>query len=130
MLQETAGGLTMRFMLMTRADEHSEAGAFPIPEVMAEMGAFMEEITAAGVLVSAEGLQPSAAGSRLRLSQGALTVTDGPFAETKEMISSFAIVNVASKAEAIEWASRWAKLFGEMECEIRPLFDAPPPRPQ
>ena len=117
----------MRFILMARADEHSEAGAFPSPEVMADMGAFMQEITQAGVLLSAEGLQPSSAGARLTLSKGTLTVTDGPFAETKEMISSYAIVEVASKAEAIEWAARWAKLFGEMECEIRPLFDAPPP---
>lgn len=114
----------MRFMLMTRADEHSEAGAFPSPEVMAAMGTFMEEITQAGVLLSAEGLQPSSKGARLKLSKGKLTVTDGPFAETKEMISSFAIVEVASKEEAIEWAARWAKLFGELECEIRPIFDA------
>lgn len=114
----------MRFMLMTRADQHSEAGAFPSPEVMAEMGTFMEEITKAGVLLSAEGLQPSSKGARLKLSKGKLTVTDGPFAETKEMISSYAIVEVASKEEAIEWAARWAKLFGELECEIRPIFDA------
>jgi len=117
----------MRFMLMSRADAHSEAGAFPSPEVMAEMGKFMQEITQAGVLLSAEGLQPSSQGARLKLSNGKLTVTDGPFTETKELISSYAIVEVASKAEAIEWASRWARLFGEMECEVRPLFDAPPP---
>jgi len=106
----------MRFMLMSRADQHSEAGEFPTSEVMAEMGAFMEEITKAGVLISAEGLLPSAGGSRITLSGGKLTVTDGPFPDT---IANFAIVNVASKAEAIEWASRWARLFGELECEVR-----------
>ena len=114
----------MRFMLMTRADEHSEAGAFPSPEIMANMGTFMEEITRAGVLLSAEGLQPSSKGTRLKLTNGKLTVTDGPFAETKEMISSYAIVEVASREEAIEWAARWARLFGELECEIRSIFEA------
>src|ERR1041384_5226003 len=101
----------MRYMLMSRADEHSEAGKFPSPEIMAETGKFVEEITRAGVLLSAEGLKPSSLGARLRLSNGTLTVTDGPFTEAKEMIASFAIVEVASKEEAIEWAARWARLF-------------------
>jgi hypothetical protein len=112
----------MRFMLMTRADAGSEAGEFPSPEVMAQMGAFMEEITSAGVLLSGEGLLPSSQGARLKISNGKVTVTDGPFTDT---IANFAIVNVASKAEAIEWATRWGKLFGELECEIRPISDGP-----
>jgi hypothetical protein len=112
----------MRFMLMTRADAGSEAGEFPSPEVMEKMGALMEEITSAGVLLSAEGLLPSSEGARMKLSGGKVTVTDGPFPDT---IANFAIVQVASKEEAIEWATRWAHVFGELECEIRPISDGP-----
>jgi hypothetical protein len=72
----------MRFMLMTKADKHSEAGEFPSPEVMVKMGALMEEITSAGVLLSAEGLLPSSEGARMKLSGGKVTVTDGPFPDT------------------------------------------------
>lgn len=112
----------MRFMLMTRADKGSEAGEFPSPEVMEEMGKMMEELTSTGVLLSGEGLLPSSQGSRLKISNGKVTVTDGPFPDT---IANFAIVNVASKEEAIELATRWGKLFGELECEIRPIMDGP-----
>lgn len=112
----------MRFMVMTRADAGSEAGEFPSPEVMAEMGKLVEELTSAGVLLSGEGLLPSSQGARLKLSGGKVTVTDGPFSDT---IANFAIVNVSSKEEAIGLARRWAELFGELECEIRPISDGP-----
>ncbi|MCC7372810.1 MAG: hypothetical protein IT306_30640 [Chloroflexi bacterium] len=120
----------MKFMVMSRADKHSEAGEFPGPEVTARMMTFMQEVAEAGILVTAEGLTPSALGARVKLSNGKVTVTDGPFTETKELIASFAILNVASKEEAIRWTTKWAQVFGEMECEIRPIFeDAPPPPP-
>lgn len=119
----------MKFMVMSRADRHSEAGEFPGPEVMARMMTFMQEVAQAGVMVTAEGLQPSAVGARVKLSNGTVTVTDGPFAETKELISGFAILDVPSREEAIRWTTKWAQVFGELECEIRPIFEGPPPPP-
>jgi len=111
-------------MGLLRADKHSEAGVPPSPELMARMGTFMEEITRAGVLLATDGLQPSSKGARVKLSSGKVTVTDGPFTESKELIASYALLQVSSMAEAIHWTTRFLQVLGEGECEIRPLFEA------
>jgi hypothetical protein len=113
----------MRFLGLLKADKNSEAGAPPRKDLMEKMGKFIEEITKAGVLISTAGLQPSSKGARVRLSNGKVTVTDGPFTETKELVASYALLEVKSKAEAIEWTTRFLKVLGEGECEIRPLYE-------
>ena len=91
---------------------------------IAEMGALIEDMTKSGVLLATEGCQPSSKGARVRLSKGKLTVTDGPFAETKELIGGFAIIQAKSKEEAIELTKRFLKVAGDGESEIRLLHDA------
>lgn len=116
----------MRFMVMTRTDAASEAGAMPTPEQMVKMGVVMADATRAGVLQGGEGLFPSGQGVRLKLAGGKLTRTDGPFADT---ISNYAILNVTSLEEAVAWSTRWAEVFGELEYEIRQIVemeDLPP----
>ena len=88
------------------------------------MGQLIEEMTKAGVLLSTEGCQPSSKGARVRLSTGKVTVTDGPFAETKELIGGFAIIQTKSKEEAIEWTKRFLNVAGDGESEIRLLHEA------
>jgi len=102
-----------------------EATAPPSNEHLAAMGKLIEEMMKAGVLLSTEGLQPSAKGARIRISGGKFTVQDGPFAEGKEFIGGYAIVQVKAKEEAIEWAKRFLKVVGEGESEIRLMHDAP-----
>ena len=114
----------MRFMGLLKADKDSEAGVPPSKDLMERMGTFIEEITKAGVLVATDGLQPTSKGKRVRLSGGKVTVTDGPFTETKELIASYALFEVKSMAEAVEWTTRFLKVLGRGECEIRPLFEA------
>ena len=121
----------MRFMGLLKADKSSEAGVPPSPELLARMGKFIDEITRAGVLVASDGLKPSSFGTRVRLSDGNFTMTDGPFAETKELVASYALFEVPSKEEAIHWTKRFLEVLGEGECEIRPLFgpeDFGPPK--
>jgi len=115
----------MRFMGLLKADKESEAGAPPSKDLMEKMGKFIEEITKAGVLLATDGLQPSSKGKRVRLSQGTVTVIDGPFTESKELIASYALFEVKSMAEAIEWTKRFLEVLGEGECELRPIFEAP-----
>ena len=110
----------MRFLGLLKADKDFEAGAPPRKELMEKMGKFIEEITKAGVLVTTAGLQPSSKGARVRLSNGKVTVIDGPFAETKELVASYALLETKSMAEAIQWTSRFLEVLGEGECEIRP----------
>jgi hypothetical protein len=119
--------MTMRFMMIYKpADtKDMEAGVPPTQDEMAKMGAFIGELAASGVLLATDGLQPSSKGARVRLAKGKLTVTDGPFTETKELIAGFAIVQVKSKAEAIELAERFLKLAGDGESEIRLMHDMP-----
>jgi len=117
----------MRFLGLLKADKHSESGAPPSKELMEKMGKFIEEITKAGVLVSTAGLQPSSEGARVRVSGGKVTVTDGPFAETKELVASYALLETKTMKEAIDWTTRFLKVLGEGECEIRPLYEAPGP---
>jgi hypothetical protein len=113
----------MRFMLLVKADQNTEAGVLPSKELVAAMGQFNEEMVHAGVLLAAEGLHPSSKGARLKFSGREQTVIDGPFAETKELVAGFWIIQVKSKAEAIEWASRVPFADDEV-IEIRQVFEA------
>ena len=115
----------MRFMVMIRADESTEAGVLPSKELIAAMGRYNEELAKAGVLLAAEGLQASSKGARIRFSGATRTVIDGPFAETKELIAGFWLIQVKSKDEAIQWVKRCPNpLEGEAEIEIRQVFEA------
>jgi hypothetical protein len=96
----------MRFMMIVKANEDSEAGKLPSEELVGAMGKYNEELMKAGVLLDASGLQPSSKGARIRISGGKRTVIDGPFAETKELIAGYWIIQVKSREEAIEWAKR------------------------
>jgi len=113
----------MRFLMLYRPD--APEGTPPTPEDFAAMGAFIDEISKAGVLLAAEGCQPSEKGARVRQRDGKVTVTDGPFTEAKELIGGFALVEVKSTDEAIEWGKRFLKVAGDGESEIRLLHEAP-----
>ena len=115
----------MRVMVMVKATADSEAGVMPAEKMFADMGRFNEELVKAGVLLAAEGLQPSAKGVRVRFSGNQRTVVDGPFAETKELVAGFWLWQVHSMDEAIEWVRRCPNpMPGESEIEIRPVFEA------
>ncbi|HXJ20608.1 MAG TPA: YciI family protein [Polyangia bacterium] len=115
----------MRFMLMVRATADSEAGAPPDVEIMTQMMKFNEEMVKAGVMLAGEGLQPSSKGARIRFSGSKRSVVDGPFAESKELIAGFWILQVRSKEEAIEWAKRCPPPFRtDCELELRQIFEA------
>jgi hypothetical protein len=114
----------MRILGLLKADKHSEAGAPPSKELLEKMGKFIEEITKAGVMLATDGLQPSSKGARVKLSGGKVTVTDGPFTESKELVASYALFQVKTMAEAIEWTKRFLNVLGEGECELRPIFEA------
>jgi hypothetical protein len=113
----------MRYLGLLRADADSEAGAPPNPDLLARMGTFLEEVGRAGVLVDTAGLQPSAKGKRVRLKDGKVTVTDGPFTESKELIASYAVFDVKTMDEAVAWTTRFLQVLGTGECEIRPIYD-------
>jgi hypothetical protein len=115
----------MRFMVLVKADENSEAGVLPSTELLAAMGKYNEELAQAGVLLAGEGLQPSSKGARVRFSGKERSVIDGPFTETKELIAGFWLIQVKSKEEAIEWVKRCPNpMEGESEIEIRQVFEA------
>ena len=115
----------MRFMIIVKATKDSEAGVMPSQQLLAEMGKFNEELVKAGVLLAGEGLQPTSKGARVKFSGTKRTVTDGPFAETKELVAGFWIWQVRSKEEAIEWVKRCPNPHhGESEIEIRQIFEA------
>ncbi|MDQ6870480.1 MAG: YciI family protein [Gemmatimonadota bacterium] len=111
----------MRFLVLVKADKRSEGGALPDEKMLAEMGKFNEELVKAGVMLAAEGLQPSSKGARVKFSKGKKTVIDGPFAETKELVAGFWLWQVRSKEEAIEWLKRAP--FEDTEVEIRQVFE-------
>ena len=114
----------MRLMVMVKANEDSEAGVMPSKEALTEMGRFNEELVKAGVMLAGEGLQPSSKGARVRFSGKERTVIDGPFAETKELIAGFWLIQVKSIDEAIEWVKRCPNpMEGESEIEIRQVFE-------
>jgi hypothetical protein len=114
----------MRFLVMTKATKESEAGAVPDLEIMKAMTAFNEELGKAGVLLAAEGLHPSSKGMRVAFSNGTKTVTDGPFAETKELVGGYWIWQVNSREEALEWAKKCpAPGLGESQIELRQIIE-------
>jgi hypothetical protein len=119
----------MKFMLMMKATTESETGQLPEPKLMAAMGPYVEKLARTGVLVETGGLLPSARGTRVRLADDRFTVTDGPFAETKELIGGYAIVEVASKDEAIRLTREFLQLHRDVlgpgyegESEIREMI--------
>jgi hypothetical protein len=115
----------MRFMLLVKANEDSEAGVLPSAELLRQMGKYNEEMVKAGVMLAGEGLQPSSKGARVKFSGEQRTVTDGPFTEAKELIAGFWLIQVKSKDEAIEWVKRCPNpMDGESEIEIREVFEA------
>jgi len=115
----------MRFMILLKGDEHTEAGELPTEAQLTEMGRYNEELVAAGVLRAGDGLQPSSKGARARFSGDARTVEDGPFAQTGQLLAGYWVFEVASKEEAIEWVKRCPKpLLGDAEIEIRQLYEA------
>jgi hypothetical protein len=116
----------MRFMILRKADKKTEQGVMPSRQLLADMGKYMEEMVKAGVMLAGEGLQPTSKGARVKFSAGKPTVIDGPFTETKELVAGYAIIQVKSKEEAIDWVKRWPVLDGdgEAEIEIRQLFEA------
>lgn len=113
----------MRVMVIVKASEESEAGVLPDEEILTAMGKYNEELAKAGVLLAADGLHPSSKGVRVKFSGGKTTVTDGPFAETKELIAGFWLWQVRSMDEAIEWLKR-SPFDGGAEIEIRPVFES------
>jgi hypothetical protein len=116
----------MRFMILVKASQDSEAGVLPDATLLTEMGKYNEELVKAGVLLAGEGLHPSSKGARVRCSGGKRTVVDGPFAETKELVAGFWLIQVTSKEEAIEWVKRAPNPTPgtESEIEIRQVFEA------
>ncbi len=113
----------MRFIVLVKASKESEAGQMPDKEILTRMGAFNEELVKAGVMLAGEGLQPSSKGVRVKFDGKKRTVTDGPFAETKELVAGFWLWQVRSREEAIEWLKR-PPFDGGTEVELRQIFEA------
>ena len=120
---------TIRFMGLLKADQDTEAGVLPDEKFLGAMGAFFEQGTKSGLILSGEGLQPSSQGFRVRYSGAKRSVVDGPFVETKELVAGYAIIQVKSRKEMIEWTKRFVKVDapgrygGESECEMRQIFE-------
>jgi hypothetical protein len=116
----------MRFLVMVKATPNSEAGVMPEPAMFEAMGRYNEELVKAGIMKAGEGLKPSAHGARVRFAGSKRTVTDGPFAETKELVAGFWIWECGSLAEAIEWVKKCPNpMPGEdSDIEIRPMYEA------
>ncbi len=116
----------MRFMIIRKADADTEAGKLPSEQLIADMLSYNEELVKAGVMLAGEGLQPTSKGARIKFSGGKPTVIDGPFAEAKELIAGFTLIEVRSREEAIEWVKRWPRSDGdgEVELELRQVFEA------
>lgn len=115
----------MRFMVLVKATEDSEAGIMPSEEMLAAMGEYNEQLVKAGIMLAGEGLHPSSKGARVRFSGTDRSVIDGPFSETKELVAGYWLIDVKSKEEAIEWVKRCPNpMPGESEIEIRQVFEA------
>ncbi|MCC6493898.1 MAG: YciI family protein [Pirellulales bacterium] len=115
----------MRFMVMVKATKQSEAGVMPSEKLLADMMKFNQELLDAGVMKAGEGLHPSSKGVRVKFSGGDRVITDGPFAETKELVAGFWLWECKSMAQAIEWVKKCPNpMEGESEIEIRPLFES------
>lgn len=115
----------MRFMLILKSDPHTESGALPPPELLERMGKFNQELISAGVLLAGEGLKESAKGARVKISGDERAVIDGPFADSKELVAGYWLLQVKSKAEAVEWAKRVPNpyLGGDAEIEVRQVHE-------
>jgi hypothetical protein len=120
-------------MMLVKADQNYEQGAPPAPALMAAIGALGQEMVKSGNMLEMGGLAPTAAGALLNLENGAIRVTDGPFAESKEVIGGYAVMQAKSKAEAIELARRFLQVHADVlgksykgQVEVRQLFDPPP----
>jgi len=115
----------MRFMIIRKADAATEAGVLPGAELLGAMGSYMEEMVKAGILLAGDGLKASTAGKRVEFTGGKPTVTDGPFAESKELVAGYAIIDVPSIEQAVAWAKKWPAVDanGSVRLEIRPFFE-------
>jgi hypothetical protein len=116
----------MRFMIIRRADQQTEAGVMPSEETLALMGNYMQDMVNAGVLLGGEGLKPTSQGAIVKFTNGKPKVIDGPFAETKELIAGYALIQVKSREEALEWVKRWpaVDIDANVELELREIFEA------
>jgi hypothetical protein len=116
----------MRFMIIRKADAETEGEDIPTPELFAAMGNYMEEMNKAGILRGGDGLKPSRYGARIEFREGTPTVLDGPFAETKELVAGFTLIEVPTLEDAIAWMKKWPALDanGNVRLEIRPLYEA------
>ena len=118
--------MPVRFMIIVKATKDSEAGALPDDKMLASMATYHEELAKAGVLLDGSGLQPSSKGWRIKYSGAKRTVSDGPFTESKELIAGYTLIQVKSRAEALEWTRRFPNPVGEgkhAEIEVRQLFE-------
>jgi hypothetical protein len=116
----------MRVMVIVKATKNSEAGILPSEKLLADMGKFNEELVKTGIMLAGDGLQPSSKGKRVKFAGGKRTVTDGPFAETKELLAGFWVWQVKSMDEALEWVKRCPDPMPGEEAviEIRPMYEA------
>lgn len=115
----------MKFMVIRRADKNTEAGVLPTTELIDAMLKYHKQMEDAGILIEGMGLHPSVRGARIKIAAGSRpAVMDGPFAETKELIAGFSLIDVKSREEAIEWVKRWPVEDGPVEIEIRQVFEA------
>ena len=116
----------MRFMIIRKADPQTEASALPSRALVEAMMAYNEEMIRAGVMLGGDGLKPSSHGARIKFSKGKPKVTDGPFAEAKELVAGYTIIQAASREEALAWVKRWPVEDGdgEVELELRELYEA------
>ena len=116
----------MRFMVIRKADPQTEAGMMPSQELIDAMTAYNEEMVRAGVMLAGDGLRPSRDGARVKFRGGKPTIVDGPFAESKELVAGYSILQVSSREEALEWVKRWPVEDGdgEVELELRELYEA------
>ena len=115
----------MRVLVIVKANEQSEAGVMPSEQLLTDMGHYNEELVKAGIMLAGEGLHPSSRGARIHFDGASRTVTDGPFAETKELVAGYWLWQVRSLEEAIEWVKRCPNPHaGPSDIEIRPVFEA------
>jgi hypothetical protein len=123
---EATRRIYMRFMIIVKATRDTEAGAKASDELIADMAAYHEELAKAGVLLDGNGLQPTSKGFRVRHSGGRRTVVDGPFTESKELIAGYTVIEVKTRADAVEWAKRFPSPYGrgvDAEIEVRQLYE-------
>jgi hypothetical protein len=116
----------MKFMIIRKADKDTEAGMMPSEQLVTDMLRYNEEMIKAGVMFDGMGLQPTSKGARIKFAAGKPTVIDGPFAESKELIAGFTLIQVKSREEALEWVKRWPPIDGNgnVELELRQIYEA------